>query len=136
MKVIDVDQRSEAWFQASRGRLTASRAADCLATIKSGEAAARRNLRAQLVLERITGKSQEGGFQSKAMLDGIEREPDALLAYEAATGRLVKRTGFVQHDELMAGCSLDGHVGHWEGIVECKCPIAATHFATVMGGAV
>ena len=40
--IIDAEQRSELWFTARLGRLTGSRAADMLATIKSGEAAARR----------------------------------------------------------------------------------------------
>ena len=47
--------------------------------------------------------------------------------YEAATGYLVTQTGFLQHPELMAGCSLDGHVGDMEGIVDFKCPRAAVH---------
>ena len=40
--IINADQRSPEWFRARSGRLTGSRAADMLATIKTGEAAARR----------------------------------------------------------------------------------------------
>jgi len=47
--VIDAPQRSAEWFAARAGRLTGSVAADMLATIKSGEAAARRDLRTRLV---------------------------------------------------------------------------------------
>ena len=131
MKIIDCEQRSPEWFAARLGRLTASRAADMLSQGKgSAEAAGRRNLRVQLVLERLTGVSQDSGYQNEAMRVGIEREPDALLWYEAVTGHLVRRTGFVQHDELMAGASLDGHVGD-DGIVEVKCPLAATHLDTI-----
>lgn len=131
MKIIECEQRSPEWFATRLGRLTASRAADMLATLKSGgEAAGRRNLRVQLVLERLTGVSQDSDYQSEAMRVGIEREPDALLWYEAVTGHLVRRTGFVQHDELMAGASLDGHVGD-DGLVEIKCPLAATHLETI-----
>ena len=134
--VIDAPQRSEAWIQARLGRLTASRAADMLASIKSGEAAARRNLRVQLVLERITGRSMESGYQSQAMLNGIAREADALRRYEAVTGRLVRRTGFLSHDSLMAGASLDGHLGDFAVVVETKSPEAATHLEYLKTGQV
>ena len=126
--IIDAPQRSPEWFAARLGRLTGSRASDMLATLKSGgEAAGRRNLRVQLVLERVTGKSQENGYQSAAMTQGIEREVDACALYEALTGDVLTPTGFVAHTELLAGCSLDGHVGDFEGLIEVKSPIAATH---------
>ena len=136
MKVLDIAQRTPEWYTARLGRLTASRASDMLATIKSGESAARRNLRAQLVLERLTGKSQDSGYQSAAMQAGIEREPDALLWYEAVTGQIVRRTGFVTHDTLMAGASLDGHLGEFDGLVEAKSPLAATHLEYLRTGTV
>jgi len=132
--VIDVPQRSPEWHAARLGRITGSRAVDLLATIKSGEAAARRNYRVELVLERLTGRCQERAFQNQVMADGIAREADAAMLYEALTGRLLRSTGFLRHDELMAGCSLDGDVGGFEGIVEAKCPIAATHLTYLNTG--
>jgi len=133
--VIDAEQRSEAWRTARLGRLTGSRAADMLATIKSGEAAARRDYRMQLVCERLTGRSQEDGFISPAMQRGVDCEPLALRAYEA-TGVLLQRSGFLAHDRYMAGCSLDGHVGEYAGIVEIKCPKSATHLKYLRAGVV
>lgn len=137
MIVHDVLQRSPEWAALRLGRVGSSRAADMLATIKSGgEAAGRRNLRAQLVLERLTRKPQERTFQSQAMLDGIEREADAVNAYEAATGRLTRSVGFVSHDTLMAGYSPDGVIGDFQGLIECKCPIPATHLDFLLTGKV
>ena len=136
MKILDVAQRTPEWFAARLGRLTGSRAADMLATIKAGEAAGRRNLRVQLVLERITGRSQENGYQSPAMQQGTAREVDACVTYEALTGRLLSASGFLSHDALMAGCSLDGHVGDYEGIVEVKSPIPATHLDYLKSGVI
>lgn len=133
---LDCDQRSPEWVAARLGRLTGSRAADMLATIQKGEAAARRNLRTQLVLERLTGRSQESNYQSPAMLQGIEREWDAGLTYEALTGRVIRRSGFLAHQDLMAGCSLDGHIGDFDIIVEAKCPIPATHLEYIETGKV
>ena len=107
-----------------------------LATIKSGEAAARRDLRTQLVCERLTGVIQEEPYINAAMQRGIDCEPRAFAAYEAQTGTLVQRSGFLAHGEQMAGCSLDGHVGDFIGIVELKCPKSTTHLRYLRGGVV
>lgn len=134
--IIDAEQRSPDWFAARAGRLTGSRAADMLATIKSGEAAARRDYRMQLVCERLTGHSQEDGFVNAAMQRGIDMEPLAFAAYEAVTGNVAVRTGFLSHDKNLAGCSLDGHVDAFKGIVELKCPKSATHLKYLREGGV
>jgi putative phage-type endonuclease len=126
-RIIDAEQRSPEWFKARAGLLTGSRAADMLATIKSGESAARRDYRMQLVCERLTGQPQEDGFVNAVMQRGIELEPKAFAAYEALTGSVAVRTGFIAHATHMAGCSLDGHVDGFTGIVEIKCPKSATH---------
>lgn len=136
MIVHDVDQRSPEWAAIRLGKLTGSCAAEMMATIKSGEAASRRNLRVRLVLERVTGRSQESGYVSAAMQAGIDRELDAFATYEALTGRLLTSTGFIAHDTLMAGCSLDGHVGDFEGIIEAKSPLPATHLDYVKSGTI
>lgn len=134
--ICDAPQRSEAWFQARLGRLTGSVAGDIIATIAKGEAAGRRNLRLRLVLERLTGKSMEQGFQSQAMLTGIEREPLAFAAFEALTGQFAERTGFLSHTDYMAGCSLDGHVGDFETLFSIKCRQPAAHLLCVRSGAI
>ena len=134
--VIEAEQRSPAWFAARLGRLTGSRAGDMLATIKSGEAAARRDLRMQLVCERLTGQLQEDAFVNVAMQRGIDCEPLAFAAYEALTGQMVQRTGFCAHSVHQAGCSLDGHVGDFDGLIELKCPKSATHLRYLRAGTV
>jgi hypothetical protein len=52
----------------------------------------------------------------------------ARAAYEAATGYVVRSTGFLAHRELPIGCSLDGDVDDFTGIVEFKVPKSATHY--------
>lgn len=132
MKIIACEQRSPEWHQSRLGRLTSSCASDAFATIKKGESAGRRNLRIRLVLERLTGKSQENGFSSFDMERGIVLEDEARGAYEAATGILVQSVGCVQHDSLMASCSPDGLTE--DGLIEMKCPKAATHLDYLRGG--
>lgn len=134
--IIDAPQRSAEWFAARAGRLTGSCASDMLATIKSGEAAARRNLRTRLVVERLTGQPQEDGYVNGAMQWGIDHEAAAFAAYEAVSGHVVRRTGFLRADGVMAGCSLDGDVEEFAGIVELKCPLSATHLGYLKDRAV
>lgn len=133
MRILACDQRSVEWHTVRLGKLTASRVSDAFATVKGkGEAAGRRNLRTQLVLERLTGESQDTGYTNAAMLRGIELEPDARRAYEAQTGILVESVGFVCHDELMAGCSPDGLTD--DGLIEIKCPGAPAHLDYLRDG--
>lgn len=135
--VITAEQRSPEWFAARVGRLTGSVASDMLSTIKSGgEAAGRRNLRLRLVLERVTGKSQESDFMSPAMQAGIDREAAAFAAYEALTGDMAIRTGFLSHTSLMAGCSLDGHMGNFTKLLSIKCRQPAAHYEFLKTGKV
>lgn len=129
-----VTQRTPEWHALRCGRLTGTGAADMVAVLKSGkgEAAARRDVRLRLVVERLTRRSQDaGGFVSNDMQWGIDHEDDARRAYEAASGHVVRTgVGFVSHPELLAGCSPDGLVGA-DGVVEIKCPKSATHLVTV-----
>jgi putative phage-type endonuclease len=134
--IIDAPQRSPEWFAARLGRLTGSRAEDMLSSIKTGESAKRRDYRMELVTERLTGRPAEDGYSNADMQRGIELEPEARAAYEAHTGVLVDQTGFLAHDELMAGCSLDGSVEGFAGILEIKVPRSANHFATMRAGGV
>ncbi len=129
VKIITTEQRTPEWYQARVGLFTASRAADMLATIKSGEAAARRDLRVQLVCERLTGTSQEDAYVNSTMQRGIDKEADAFAAYEALTGNLARPCGFLAHDTLKAGCSPDGEIGGFVGLLEVKCPKTATHLS-------
>jgi hypothetical protein len=127
--VIEAEQRSPAWFQARLGRLTASDAGKMLAAIQKGEAAARRDLRTRLVVERLTGQSAEDSFVNADMERGLELEPVARTSYEFATGANVMPIGFLQSVEHMAGCSPDGVIGDMAGLVEIKCPRTARHLS-------
>ena len=127
--VCTADQRSDEWRAARVGRLTGSVAADMLDILKDGKTPGhkRRDLLARLVCERLTGQPQEDGYVNAIMQRGIDLEPQAFGEYEALTGQIVERTGFLSHTALLVGCSLDGHVGDFEGIVELKCPKSSTH---------
>ena len=120
-----MEQRTDDWFQARLGKVTASRVADVVAKTKSGYSASRDNYMADLIVERLTGQ-KASSFSNAAMEWGTEQEPNARAAYSARTGELVEEVGFIDHPTIaMSGASPDGLVN--DGIVEFKCPNTATH---------
>jgi putative phage-type endonuclease len=130
-----MDQRTQEWFAARCGKLTASRFAAVMNVLKDGSpGAARKELVTCLAIERLTGSMVEG-FQNDAMRRGIELEPEARAAYEAHTGELVEVVGFVPHPELpFVGVSPDGLLGN-DGLVELKCPASQhKHMAALLNG--
>jgi YqaJ-like viral recombinase domain len=126
---IDCAQGSPEWLAARLGIATASCFSSVLATIKSGEAAERRNYRAKLIVERLT-KRPVAGFTTAAMQQGTEREPFGRAAYESRTGNFVDEIGFCRHDTLEAGASPDGLIDT-DGGLEIKCPELATHLSYI-----
>lgn len=127
-------QRTEEWFQARLGRVTASRIADVMAKTKSGYGAGRKNYMAELLVERLTGETAES-FVSSAMQWGTDHEDEARAEYEFVADCLVDEVGFVEHPTLFSGASPDGLVGE-DGMVEIKCPNTATHIETLLSGTV
>ena len=129
-EVIEAEQRSVEWFEARLGRLTGSKAAAILAKGKGAtESVQRRDYRLQLCCERMTGKPSDSPYTNADMQRGIDLEPFARAAYEAETAVFVRTTGFLCMVDHMAGCSLDGDIDNFKGIVEFKCPKTSTHLA-------
>jgi len=127
----EIEQRSDAWFTARMGKVTASRVADVIAKTKSGYSASRDNYMAQLICERLTGQQGES-FTNAAMTWGTETEPLARSAFEAYADVMVEEVGFVPHPTIeMSGASPDGLVGLF-GMLEIKCPNTATHIDTLL----
>lgn len=123
------EQRTEEWFAARLGKVTASQLANVL---MKPATAGYQNYMARLVCERLTGSPTET-FQSPAMLHGTETEPQARAMYEMETGLEVSEVGFIDHPTLaMSGASPDGLVGD-NGLVEIKCPQPTGHIAALTG---
>jgi putative phage-type endonuclease len=118
-------QRTEEWYAARLGKVTASRIADVMST-----GAGRKNYMAELVCERLTGRREEG-YTNSAMQWGIDTEPLARAMFELETGYTVREVGFIDHPTIpMSGASPDGIVMDGDknaGLVEFKCPNTATH---------
>ena len=125
-----MEQRSEEWFKARLGKVTASKLSDVMATTKSGESAYRRTYRHQLVTERLTGKQTEI-YINQAMQHGIDTEDEARDFYVFKYAD-VEEVGFIDHPTIdMAGASPDGLVGD-DGLIEIKCRQPQNHTETLI----
>ena len=126
-----MEQRSDEWFAARLGKVTASKVSCVTSKTQSGYGSSRETYMTQLVLERITN-TPTTFFSNAAMQWGTDQEPFARAAYEAAIDVLVDEEGFVPHPTiLMSGASPDGLVRN-DGLVEIKCPNSATHKKTLL----
>jgi hypothetical protein len=132
---LDCVQGSEMWAKLRCGYGTASHAADMIATVKKGEAAPRREYRAKLMCERLTGQPYPE-FVTRDMQWGLDHEAEAAAAYELVTGELVDKCGFVIHPTVpMFGASPDRLVGD-VGLLQIKCPTTRTHIEWLQAGVV
>jgi len=135
LQVFDFEQRTEEWYAARRGILTASVIGQLVTakTLRVADNPDSRALVAQLVAERITGET-EGTYTNDDMMRGILDEPLAIDVY-AQHYAPVTTTGFMvrREDGWTLGYSPDGLVGD-HGLVEVKCPRAKTHLRTILTG--
>ena len=130
-----VEQRTDDWFAARLGKVTASAIYKVMARTKTGPGADRANYAAQLVAERLSGKPADS-FSNAAMQWGVEKEAEARAVYSAEVGDTAVEIGFIEHPRIaMSGASPDGLVG-FDGMVEIKCPNTATHIATLRGASI
>ena len=130
--VLSMPQRSPEWLAAKCGIFSASMAHHAFWRTQKGEfRAERKNLKMRLVVEKTTGKPQEEKPKSRAMMDGEIREARSIRAYENIHGVLVRSVGFVLDNEAPIGCSPDGVIGDFEGLVQAKNPLQETHFQTL-----
>jgi predicted phage-related endonuclease len=106
--------------------MTGSEFKNVLARIKTGEAAGRRNYRAQLVVEILTGVAPER-FKSAAMQWGNDTEDLAATTYMLHTGNVVEKCGFFKHNKHRIGVSPDRRIKNLKGCVEIKCYEIANH---------
>lgn len=124
------EQGSAEWFARRCGKVTASRIADMMAKPRVPGQGMRANYLIQLACERVTGIPAKT-YQNNIMEEAHEWEPRARAWYALMSNNEVRLIDFIDHPNIeMSGCSPDGLVGE-DGLVEFKCPIANTHFATL-----
>lgn len=133
--IITAPQRSEEWFEARLARVTGSMAkAVWDKTAKGARTAKWQNYQDQLVAEAMTGISADDVYVTFEMQRGIDLEPVARHALAKHLGTKIRETGFVQHNTLRIGSSLDGDIDDFKTVIEMKCPKTTTHLGYIEAG--
>lgn len=108
---------------------------EVIARIKSGWAASRANVMADLITERLTGRAAES-YTNAAMQHGLDTEPEARAAYAFRTDCEVAEIGLIRHPIIKhSHASPDGLIAK-DGLLEIKCPNSAGHLNTLLGQAI
>lgn len=130
-------QRTPGWVKARQGLLTASRMAEAMNFLKGGkEAADRRQLKVDILAERLTGYSIDH-YVTPAMQWGMDHEDEARFVYQCDKGVAVQQCGLVLHPSIeFFGASPDGLLPDGLGLVEIKCPTSRTHIEWLLAGVV
>ena len=116
----DLDQRSEAWYEARKGLVTGSSVGAILNLDPYREP---RDVLRQMVREHH--KAQREFTGNVATEYGVSREPGAIIDFAMETGHTVRKIGFMAHDSGWIGASPDGIVlDGLDGLalLEVKCP--------------
>jgi exodeoxyribonuclease (lambda-induced) len=134
MPWLQLDQGSEEWLTARRGKITGSRFKDARDKLKGGQPSkACLGYAMDVARERIGG-SAPPKFQNAAMRTGTEQEPFARAMYEARTGHMVDEAGFYLSDDAVFGLSPDGLIDD-DGVLEIKTMVSSeTLFTAVADG--
>lgn len=122
-----MEQRTNEWFSARAGKVTASMVYAVAAKGRNGQYyKGREDYLNRLLCEKLTNSPSES-VNSRSLQHGRDLEPKARAIYIIETGHDVNETGFIQHPEITgSGASPDGVV-YPDGLVEIKCPTTAVH---------
>lgn len=125
-----------AWLSARAGKLTASRMADAMAFLKSGQpTTARTKLMHELLAERLTDISVPH-VVTDAMLWGQEHEDEAVDYFVERYGRGVRMSRFYEHPTIQNfGATPDREIDE-DGLIEVKCPTTTRYLEWVLAGVV
>jgi hypothetical protein len=123
------EQGTDEWKQEKVGHASSSNFHKILA---KGEGKTRAAYLQQLVVERLTNKPVKT-YSNDNMDDGNRQEPFARMAYEAISGNMVDRVGFITIDGKMIGCSPDGVVDD-NGGCEIKTRLPHIQLDTIRKG--
>lgn len=126
IEIIDCEQRSEEWYQARAGCITASMFQTIMDKLKTGKnkggyKKAAEDYAFRLAIERIAGDALRGSeFETYDMRRGRELEPEARNLHAMMYDLDIEPTGMVRTKDGKFGASADGLIGK-DGGCEYKC---------------
>ena len=138
MKIYDVEQGSQEWFDLRKGVPTASAFGRIITPSKREFSGSALPYAAQLISEKQSQYYPRNveSYTSRSMEFGQQLEAEARDKYALVSGFDVRRVGFIKTDDDRFGCSPDGLI--WEGDkpiggLELKVPEPKTHMKWLLG---
>ena len=128
---VNIEQGSEAWYEAKLGLFSGTR----FATLVSGKATkGYKDLILNIVGEIVSNQKDET-YSNAIMERGIELEPEAVKEYEKIFEVEAEEVGLCLHDEFEQWCGVspDRLIGE-DGGLEIKCPLMKTHLGYMKAG--
>lgn len=110
-----MDQLSDEWFEARKGKITASNVGAILGVSPYAD---RSSVMRAMVREYHGAEREFNG--NAATRWGNDNEHTALMAVESHLGVMVEQCGFVLHENGWLGASPDGLID--DAVIEVKCP--------------
>lgn len=124
MKILDVEQGSCDWMKERIGKITGTRIAQAIGTVRVQD-----TLMNEMLTEMLTGEPAEK-YVTQAMANGTYREPQGIAEWEAMTGILTDVVGMCVHDEFPWLVNSPDRLievsGEYREAIEIKCPEATT----------
>lgn len=120
----EVEQRSDEWFQAKMGKMSASNADTILANGKGLETYI------YSLMAEYYSKGEKVHYTNADIERGILLEPEAKIEFQFYTGLDIKEVGYVEFNEYIL-VSPDGLIGD-DGLIEIKCPNDSIYFKLLL----
>jgi hypothetical protein len=135
MKIIDVQQGTEAWLKARLGIPTSSEFHKIITAVKGDLSKQARKYAHQLVAETLLGEPLDNDIGNlEWIMRGKLLEPQAVQQYEFTTDTETRPVGFITTDCGRLGCSPDRLIIGQRGGLEIKCTAPATHMGFLIDG--
>lgn len=124
MKIHQMEQRSDEWFEIRTGKMTASNAQSIASNGKGLE-----SYIYAILSEKYSNNKEI--YTNGDIERGVELEDQARMTYEIENEK-VTQVGFIENDRY-SGCSPDGLIGE-NGGIEIKCPNDVNFFKILCNG--
>jgi|TARA_R110000824_G_scaffold394040_1_gene593581 hypothetical protein len=131
MIVHNMEQRSDEWYAVRSGKFTASNFKQLITPKGSISIAGAKTFAYSVAAERYASGPVNEFIGNEWTRRGTELEEDAKSLYTLTTNEPIVSVGFIECDDLPAGCSPDGMVGD-DGMVEYKCLKSENHIKALI----
>lgn len=146
MIIHDFEQYSEEWWEARRGRFTASIASKIITPTGKASSQYKSEI-GRILAEQLGMQEPERDFNSEWIQRGTDLEQEARAWFAIETGLDVHEVGFIAHDDQPFGASPDGVIkidpftdrggnDAFKSIIPCefKVPKPSTHIRWLLEG--